>query len=386
MFYSAMAVGFLAKGPVAIALPVLTLLLYRFAFWRRPLPWRRLRPEFGVLEMLLIIGAWGIPALLRTHGEFYRAGIGYHVINRGLTPFEGHGSLVPYYYLVTGGFSLFRWICFGGAVVTAVRRQWNIRNAFLVSWVAGTYLLFTDYLTKLPLYVLPAFPALMLLLGQAAQPGLKTGRRATVWVWAMLTVALAMGAMMLVGAIVWKPVGLLGGLRGAMFGAAGVIFSLAALALLWRNGRVVWLWLPLATLGLSTLVLSLSVRLTSPSLRVRELAESLPAEAKCASYRYGEPSLVFYTNRRWIELEDPGMVAAFLAEAGPRLVVYYRGDVPLDDVLKKLLGKKPRASDSTFPPVPDEANVRSLDIEGFNMARASWVTLRLYYRADATTR
>ena len=39
----------------------------------------------GLLLMLVVVSLWGIPALVRTHGEFFRVGIGRHVIGRSLS-------------------------------------------------------------------------------------------------------------------------------------------------------------------------------------------------------------------------------------------------------------------------------------------------------------
>jgi 4-amino-4-deoxy-L-arabinose transferase-like glycosyltransferase len=90
MFFASLALGFLAKGPVAW-LPLGVLL---FASWRRPalfkLQLQHLLP--GLTLMLGIIGLWGLPALLKTNGEFLSVGIGRHVIHRSFGIMEGHGA------------------------------------------------------------------------------------------------------------------------------------------------------------------------------------------------------------------------------------------------------------------------------------------------------
>ena len=42
--------------------------------------------------MITIVACWGIPALVRTHGEFLAIGIGRHVIGRSFGAMEGHGA------------------------------------------------------------------------------------------------------------------------------------------------------------------------------------------------------------------------------------------------------------------------------------------------------
>ncbi len=49
-------------------------------------------------------------------------------------------------------------------VWTKVREKWDARMAFLVSWLAAPYIIFTLYATQLPHYVMPGFPAAMVLL------------------------------------------------------------------------------------------------------------------------------------------------------------------------------------------------------------------------------
>jgi 4-amino-4-deoxy-L-arabinose transferase-like glycosyltransferase len=372
LFWVSLGVGFLAKGPVAILLPGLTLLFYRFASWRQPVPWRRLRPELGIPVMLVIIAAWGIPALVRTHGEFFQVGIGRHVVKRGVASFEGHGSFAPHYYFVTALFSLFPWIAFAGDGLRATRQNWNAKNAFLVSWVAGAYLLFTVYLTKLPHYVLPAFPALFLLLGQASKPV----RWTTVWFWIVASLGLVLAAAALAVTLNvaehW---------RGLSLALAGILAALVVLVIYWRAGRVRRTWLPLAVVVMSIVTLGLAWRRLAPAVAIQRLAQFLPAETRCGSWRYGEPSLVFYTARRWENLAGPEAVQTFLRAPGPCLVVCQEQETRLEDHWKRWRGQpvKPRDSTAALAAL-DTTGLQQLNLAGLNMARVSWVQLRLYYR------
>ncbi len=42
--------------------------------------------------MLALVAFWGVPALLRTHGEFLAIGLGYHVVGRSFGTMQGHGG------------------------------------------------------------------------------------------------------------------------------------------------------------------------------------------------------------------------------------------------------------------------------------------------------
>ena len=153
---------------MTLVVPLLTFLIFRFALWRKPVRWSRLKLGPGLVVTLAIMGAWGIPALMKTAGEFWTVGMKSHVYERGLQTFQGHGAFFLY-YVVMSLVSLFPWIAFAGEGAVYLRRNWTEKNAFLTSWLLGTYILFSFYMTKLPHYVMPAFPAFFLILAQAAE-------------------------------------------------------------------------------------------------------------------------------------------------------------------------------------------------------------------------
>ena len=51
--------------------------------------------------MLSLVAMWGIPALVRTNGEFFNIGIGRHVVARSVVAMEGHGAASIWSYLAT---------------------------------------------------------------------------------------------------------------------------------------------------------------------------------------------------------------------------------------------------------------------------------------------
>ena len=170
-FYLSLALGFLAKGPIAWT-PLLTVactkvfspevgLAQRFKFGR------------GVLLMLAIVALWGVPALIQTHCEFFTVGLGRHVVARSLVTMEGHGSksiagyllLLPFYF-VTIFVSFFPWSIKLPWLVKTVRRQRDKIDNYLIAGIAIILVIFTLIQTKLPHYTLPAFPLLALLLAR----------------------------------------------------------------------------------------------------------------------------------------------------------------------------------------------------------------------------
>lgn len=179
VYYFSLALAFLAKGPIGFT-PLLTALWNRF---RRPRSSDGPRPHLrtvlahagGLLLMLALISAWGIPALVRTHGEFWNVGIGKHVIARSVATMEGHGSSSPWMYLallpfyfVTVFASLFPWSLKLPALIKNLRAQADETDRYLLSGALIIFLIFSLVKTKLPHYTLPAFPLLSLLLARRA--------------------------------------------------------------------------------------------------------------------------------------------------------------------------------------------------------------------------
>ncbi|HUZ08151.1 MAG TPA: glycosyltransferase family 39 protein [Candidatus Paceibacterota bacterium] len=184
IFHVSLALGFLAKGPVAW-LPIGGLLLGK---WLRPKEFNFSLPRFaaGMILTLGIVAIWGIPALILTHGEFFTVGIGHHVIFRSFGVMDGHGGknwikyvlLLPYFF-VTFFFSFFPWAF---RVPKAIWNWWPSRGTDTFGWylfvqAALVFLTFTLVRTKLPHYTLPAFPFIAIWLARAV-PGLK------IWKWA----------------------------------------------------------------------------------------------------------------------------------------------------------------------------------------------------------
>ncbi len=167
-FYISLAFGFLAKGPIAWT-PLLTLAAMKF-FARDIEIARRFKFLRGILLMLAIVALWGVPALTQTHGEFFRIGIGRHVIGRSFSAMESHGSnslgiyllLLPFYF-VTIFASFFPWSIKLPSLTKKLWRQRDQTDLYLFSGAAIIFIIFSLIKTKLPHYTLPAFPLLALL-------------------------------------------------------------------------------------------------------------------------------------------------------------------------------------------------------------------------------
>src|SRR3984893_6318322 len=198
IFYVALAFAFLAKGPIGWT-PLLTVgstilfsrdlqLAHGFKFVR------------GTLLMLAIVAIWGVPALVRTHGEFLIVGIGRHVIGRSFGALEGHGAnslgaylaLLPFYF-VTIFASFFPWSLKLPSLAKTLRRNRDSIDNYLIVGIAIIFIIFTLVKTKLPHYTLPAFPLLAILLARRC-----VQRETTHFKWLAITTALILGLIALV--------------------------------------------------------------------------------------------------------------------------------------------------------------------------------------------
>ena len=184
IFYSALALGFLAKGPEAW-LPLLALIagrLWRKDAFRLPLGETLIGVSLTVILMLM----WGIPALAQTNGAYFDIGIGEHVVHRSVGVNDSHGLsgtlgflvTLPLYF-ATFFISFFPW---STRMPSALRRWWPERTRDDLGWyllvqAALIFGVFSLVHTKLPHYTMPAFPCLALWFA------LQIGRQGNAYAW-----------------------------------------------------------------------------------------------------------------------------------------------------------------------------------------------------------
>jgi len=172
IFYLALAFAFLAKGPIGWT-PLLAILGARFYLGDAKLN-RRFLFFTGSFLMLSVVAVWGIPALIRTNGDFLRIGIGRHVLERSVVAMEGHGGKsfwaylagLPFYFVAI----FVTFLPWSFKLPWLTKTLWRKRDSldnYLIAGAAVIFIVFTLVKTKLPHYTLPAFPLLSLLLAKA---------------------------------------------------------------------------------------------------------------------------------------------------------------------------------------------------------------------------
>ena len=386
IFWLAQAIGFYAKGPIALLVPLLALVLWRWPLGRQPRAWGRLRPLSGLALYLGLLALWGIPALLATQGAFADEGLGRHVVERGVTPFNER-LFLPFYYLGTIWLSLFPWSVFLPVALFWARRHWNERTALLTAWGIAPLLIFALYQTQLPHYILPGFGGFLLLIAATLDdPAWRKKWAPLRWgLWSLIGLV----GSALAGVAVWTLTtgpSNLSPLALAALGLGCVILSLTLLGWALWGRHLRWALGMVLVYAVTISFAAHHLRSVAASPRVMAMleaqtsaldpAEKWTAPAQAATFKYAEPSLVFYGQRRWTFARRMEQTGAWLASPPAPVVVWQAAETAPE----ALLGFTDAAPRATPVPAGWEAQYTLLEtVEGWNLARSTWVTLQVWH-------
>lgn len=346
--YAVMGLAVLTKGPIGFLFPtaviglflltedknhvsVQSTLLQRIWLFVKPCNplafsmtvWK-MRPLTAVAVVLLVAAPWYLLVQWRTDGEFLREFIGVHHLGRMSQAMDNHsGPMV--YYLVACLIGLYPWSAF--AIPTAISwfSQWKLPEQsravrFVSCWVAVYLVLFSLASTKLPNYVLPAYPALAIMIGRyfalwthdvnsVSRGWLNAG-----WILLILFGAVVVAGIPLSGFVEFKGQTLLDRMgverviqqRLVWLGVAGVplvLFGTAGACLLWSNRP------RLSAGAFSVGALSMMVtlcqyvapeldRFQTPQLLAERWSSQLSSgDSQVAVLGYFRPTMVFYFGR-----------------------------------------------------------------------------------------
>jgi 4-amino-4-deoxy-L-arabinose transferase-like glycosyltransferase len=160
--WAALGVGVLIKGPVILA--VLGVTVIAICLCDRDWRWLAVtRPLAGLATLVVIVAPWAIAIGVESHGAFYQQSLGHDFGAKILGGQETHGA-PPGYYLAL--LSLTFWpatLFLLPAVDGAIARRGDPAIRYLLAWSGAAWLMFELVPTKLPHYILPAYPALALI-------------------------------------------------------------------------------------------------------------------------------------------------------------------------------------------------------------------------------
>jgi 4-amino-4-deoxy-L-arabinose transferase-like glycosyltransferase len=175
VLWATIALAGLTKGPQVLGMHIvmlLTLACLEVINWRSRQSWlaaiawwKSLRLWIGLPIIAVITGPWLILIHLRAPG--FVEGLLIKAGRHTATSMEGHGEW-PGYYVVEIFWTFFPWCLF---LPTAVGLAWRHRREpairFAVAATVGPWLMMEMVRTKLPFYILPAFPPLAYLTADA---------------------------------------------------------------------------------------------------------------------------------------------------------------------------------------------------------------------------
>jgi len=167
LMYVLLGLSMLAKGPVGVALPVITIALYLVLQkeWRVK-DWLRLQPVSGALITAVVAIPWFYLVHVQTHGAWTDGFFIQHNINRFKEPVDGHKGpfILTWVFVIMGlfPFSIFLIRSAGWAWRQRKSNRWLFFNAVAAAVIIGTYSISA---TKLLNYTTPAYPFLAMIIG-----------------------------------------------------------------------------------------------------------------------------------------------------------------------------------------------------------------------------
>lgn len=376
LFWIAQGVGILIKGPITPALSLLTVLVL-LAFERDARWLSRLKAGRGLLLTVLIVVPWLALITWKSGGAFWQEAVGKDLVGKVADGQESHG-MPPGYYSLT--YSLFMWpfsliaISAGLAALNHLRGDPRVR--FCLAWYIPFWLLLELVPTKLPHYVLPAYPGVALLVGwlltlSAEQAALKRWQTWLYWATAFGLVVVTLGlAAIAIGA----PLYLNGSFNPWSIPAA--IFALVTGYLAFPRQSQLSLGRIGATAAAAGATYALVIGLIVPSLTPIWLTPRIVAavdlyrpceKSVLASSSYHEPSLIFMAGTNTKLTDTQGAAVHLAADPACALALVPTGD---EAALQSAL-----ASSGKFA-------TRLTEIDGINYSSGDKLALALYRVAN----
>ncbi|REK12955.1 MAG: glycosyltransferase family 39 protein [Planctomycetota bacterium] len=353
--YAAMGAAVLTKGPIGVVLPTASIGLFLLVVRAHHAPtvegtgWKvalvnlgrwlagvlaplhvlrtiwSMRPLTALAMVLLVAGPWYALVGMATDGEWLAGFFGVHNFGRFAHAMDDHSGPI-FYYLIAIAIGFFPWSVFASPTLLQMRTQvreghpWRPGYALAGSWIAVWVGFFSLAGTKLPSYIIPAYPALALLTAcfvaqwihePAAVPRLFT--------------RLAWGCVALVGVglVIALPIAAHLVLEDEWFlGALGAI-PLAAAIVGWiyserqQARRSAW---TMAAAGAAMWIAMLGFLAPyvdryqdGPAFAERIAADTAGRPAAVKAFRHFRPSHVYYTDTTVEKIDSPEQVGEFFA-------------------------------------------------------------------------
>jgi 4-amino-4-deoxy-L-arabinose transferase-like glycosyltransferase len=369
LFWTALAAGFLVKGPViamVVALAALMLsIIDRSARWLKAL-----RPLLGFAWFVVLVLPWFIAIYALAGSTFFVDSVGHDLLAKVANGQESHGA-PPGLYVVLFFATFFPASILAVPAVPAIWAKRQERSTrFLLAWLVPSWIVFELVPTKLPHYVLPLYPAIAILIAGAVETNSLSQRpwvvRGAIW-WFIVPVIIS-GAAIAGAIMIDRNIELL---AWPFFAAAMVCGWFA-----WRVYRdggpeQAFLRATAAAILMAIGCYAVVVPTLAPAFPAVALANVLRASAckhpLAASTGYEEPSLVFLAGTA-TRLTDASGAADFLAQGDCRFAFIEASQQHAFALRAEAIGLRYR---------------REPRIEGFNISTGRRISVAVFQSAEA---
>lgn len=377
IFWAAMGLSIIIKGPVGLVLVSLSLLT--LLIWERSLVWAKPLLNIGaILVFILLWLPWAIAIFMATDGAFFIESLGNDLGGKVVSAQENHGA-PPGAHLLAVALTLWPASLFllPGLVyaVKAVRAggDTTVTRAmrFCLAWTVPFWILIELMPTKLPHYALPVFPALCLMMGTAILAmmhlgGFAKSRFISGILFILSSAGLIAGLLFVQSRYGEMDTALV---TYVICGVAGLLAVIAGIAVLAGKLRIGFV-----TTCLSGLILSGgSYTHILPKLESFRTSERLAAEIKriapntpprdIHSPHYAEPSLVYHTGA---EIDVKGRPSKLETD---KLIILDAHHENFETEKSAIVEQAAKTVKS------DVCLIETLGVEGFNYSKGDYVTL-----------
>ncbi|MBJ3778338.1 ArnT family glycosyltransferase [Acuticoccus mangrovi] len=367
LFWVALALGILVKGPIAPMVMVLTVATLLVVDGRRLLS--RMRFLVGLPIVAAICLPWFVGIYIATDGAFYSAALGHDFLGKAAGGQEGHGAppLVHLAFFLAVAWPL------APLTLAAAWRIWQRRGAVFVyafAWVVPSWIVFELVPTKLPHYTLPVVPGIALAVVaalHAASPPRWLARVAAVYVAAVpvaVLVAIPVGFLLFATPIPWVALPVAALAAASAVAAARALFGGASPV----SGAVIVPTVAAAVVA-QVAVWGLALPKLSPVWVSPRLVAAADAAAGCPDPRlisigFNEPSMIFLAGT------DTGLLSPEQAVAA------LDGHCAVIAARARFVGEVEAAAATAGVAIE-----RVGEVDGFNISKGDPVALTLFRNA-----
>ncbi len=333
-FYVFSALAFLTKGLIGIIFPMVIASVYLLVTEGLKGVNRLFSPK-AVLLFFVVSAPWYVTQTVVNGREFIQQFFIKHHFARYTGVISGHKGPV-YYYIPVLLAGLFPWITFLPAGVRNTLKGNDNMGLFAIIWFSVIFLFFSFSATKLPNYVLPAVPAVSIIIAAGMSDGnIRWRKYANICI---AVISLLIGVAFVIFQRYLPKFGIYD--TNWMFGAAAIMIVMAVLSLsavFAKKNSYVFLsgvmFLFLSVLSIKALPVvnqHLQGTLYKYSLYAKD---RLRDDQRVIAYRINNPSVVFYSGHKVMNIGNKNELSYYIASGKGRIAIAKVKDIA---ALKKL--------------------------------------------------